>query len=125
MGEKSHVSMATTICPICGKEEETGEILLHKHMKAVLDRHTPTGYKPCAEHTTDIKKGYVYLLATESETKPIENLTGTTLRMERSVAERLFAEDPSTFEYGIVFVEPKVIEWIMSANNEPEGEFYA
>lgn len=125
MREKSHVSLGTTICFICGKEEESGEIIFHNQLEQVLDRRTCTGFKPCKEHTTDIEEGYVFLLATESETKPIENLTGMTLRIKRRVAEQLFAEDPSTFEHGIVFVEPPVIERIMSIMNNQEGELHA
>ena len=124
MGEKSHVSMATAICPICGKEEETGEILLHKHMKAVLDRRTCTGYKPCTEHASDLEKGYVFLLATESEKEPMANLTGVTLRLDQETAQQMFAKNIDTIKHGIVLVAPEVIDWIMS-KKEGEGEFHA
>ena len=125
MSEKSHVSLVTMICVICGKEEETGEILLHKQIQPVLDRRTCTGYKPCKEHTIDIEKGYVFLIATESETEPLEHLAGMTLRIRKSLAEQLFATDSTFFKHGFVFVEPQVIKWIMSNTNNQGGELHA
>ena len=125
MSEKSHVSMATAICPICGKEEETGEILLHQQIQPVLDRRTCTGFKPCKEHTTDIENGYVFLIATESEKEPMKHLTGVTLRLDQETAQQLFAKNIDTIKHGIVFVEPQVIDWIMSTVNNQEGELHA
>ncbi len=73
---KSHVSMEQGLCPICGRTEDTGAILLHRRMKQVLDTKTVTGWTPCAEHKKMIDDGYVMLVAVDAE-KSEKELNGT------------------------------------------------
>ena len=49
--DKSYVTLATKYCPMCGKEWETGEILMDRQLKNRFDRHTMTGIALCARNT--------------------------------------------------------------------------
>ena len=41
--DKSHVSMERRVCRVCGREYDTGAILLDRRLKKSMDRHTLTG----------------------------------------------------------------------------------
>ncbi len=66
MSEKSHVSLETHICPVCGKEHETNTILLDRRLRDSLEKHTCTGYSLCEKH---FKKDFICMIgADESKT---------------------------------------------------------
>jgi len=48
MSDKSHVSINTKLCPVCGKHIDVG-ILLDKRLRNSLEKNTITGWndKPC------------------------------------------------------------------------------
>lgn len=58
MSEKSHVGMETNQCVVCGKEYETGAILLDKRLRASLERRVCTGLGVCDKCK---KPGYTFL----------------------------------------------------------------
>lgn len=60
--EKSYVSMERKMCPVCGKEFDSGAILLDRRLKNSMERYTTTGYDMCEEHTKLWKDGYMALV---------------------------------------------------------------
>jgi len=72
---KAHVGMETRLCIVCGKESETGSVLLDRHLKNSLERHTCTGYGLCPEHQKLYNDGYIALVEvdpTKSKLGPLE-----------------------------------------------------
>lgn len=59
MSDKSYVTMAQHICPICGEIHETGELLLDKRLREVFDMHTITGWGMCPKCHEKVDEGYV------------------------------------------------------------------
>lgn len=71
--EKSHVSMEQKLCVACGKEYDSGSLLLDRRLKNSMHRHTTTGYGLCKECD---KEGYAILVEID-ESKSQVNPDGT------------------------------------------------
>ncbi len=67
MGEKSHVSMETAVCPACGKEHDTGTILLDRRLRQSLERKTCTHWALCPEHKQQVDDGFVLLVGIDPD----------------------------------------------------------
>lgn len=65
---KSHVSLGQVQCPVCLELSNSGEVLLHKHLRQTLDPTTVTGWGMCPEHQQLKDDGFVALI--ELERKP-------------------------------------------------------
>ena len=59
---KSYVTMEQHICIICGKEFDTGALLLDKRLRKQFDQHTTTGIGMCPEHKKLHEEGYIALV---------------------------------------------------------------
>lgn len=59
---KSFVTLAQHVCPICGRPEDTGELLLDKRMRDRFEMHTPIGWGLCKEHQAKFDEGYIALV---------------------------------------------------------------
>ena len=66
-GDKSYVSMETKICPICGEECETGNILFNKRLSNTLGSKTATGWGVCPTHVKMLADGYVAVIAAKPD----------------------------------------------------------
>lgn len=102
MSEKSHVGMETNQCVVCGKEYETGAILLDKRLRASLERHVCTGLGVCEKCK---KPGHALLF----------ELVGTTLKrgvwVKNEVLERMGEKPPLS---GLARVPTQVMDRIFS-----------
>lgn len=65
MTDKSYVSLETAVCPVCGKEHETGSILMDRRLRDSMDRTTCTGYELCDEHKKLWDDGFVALVGVD------------------------------------------------------------
>lgn len=59
---KSHVSLEQHRCRICGKDFDTGAILLDRRLKASMEMVTMTGAGICPEDQSMIDSGYIALV---------------------------------------------------------------
>lgn len=136
MSEKSHVSLGQFQCQICGTVYDSGDILLDKKMRQVLDRHTITGYKECEDcvkHLADDMIALVEVLpppawrdrgGLKEAMKPNEaNRTGRLAWLRRPAWKDIFGgECPTT---SMCFVEEGVIaklEAMVAPPTSNEGE---
>lgn len=115
---KSHVTMETGICPICGKEEETGTVLLDTRLRERFEMHTPTQWKLCAEHQKLHEDGFIALV--EASNPPLDvtrmqpgdaRRTGLICHVKRNIATELFGLGGEV-NLPMFFVEPGVIQSI-------------
>lgn len=75
----SHVAMEAHLCPVCGKQHQTGTVLLHKQGMQRLKRTEVTGVSLCPEHQSLHAQGYLALVAVDpAKSKGY----GTTMRPE-------------------------------------------
>jgi hypothetical protein len=120
--DKSHVSMETKLCVVCGKEYDSGAILLDKRLRASMERHTCTGFGMCKEHEKLRKDGYTAVIAIdESKTthKPGGALidpqeahrTGAILHVKKRAWVDLFPEVPWP-EKGVIFAPDHYVDHI-------------
>lgn len=100
MCDKSYVSLEKSICPICGKEFETGNLLLDKHLQNRFDKYTLTGFSMCPEHQKMLDDGYLFFIEVkngetmESHLK-IEDAdrTGRLACIKKEAAQKIFNKD--------------------------------
>lgn len=72
----SYVGMRMGMCPVCGKVEPTGEILLHQRMKKVFPENgkmEPDCYNLCEEHKDLYEKGFIALVGVDEEKSKSNN----------------------------------------------------
>lgn len=81
---KSHVSMEQNRCRICGKDFDTGAILLDKRLKASMDTHTLTGMGVCPEDQRMLDDGYLALI----EIDPVKSRAAPGKPMSQETAYR-------------------------------------
>jgi hypothetical protein len=101
---KSFVSVATNVCPICGKEFETGEILIDKRIRDSLERTTLTSVSICPEDQEFLDTGYIMLVEIDekkskmsSSLKPEDvSRTGVIVRLKKEVAAKIFNVEITT-----------------------------
>lgn len=119
---KSYVTMEAAVCPICGKDEDTGAILMDTRMRERFDRRTVTGWGLCADHRALYADGFVALV----EVKPMPgrdrdrvnadevDRTGRIMHLAFHVAAELI---PGLAKDGkmppLAFVPPEAIERII------------
>lgn len=122
MSEKSYVTLETHVCPVCGKEHQTGDLLLDRRLQNKFDRETVTGFSICfdCEKQYDGKIIFIEIDRWKSGSpdpktdriNPNEAFrTGTVFGIRESVARELF----SGTELGpINYVDSDVTEYVMS-----------
>lgn len=67
MDDKSYVTLEQHRCVICGKDFNTGALLLDKRLRARFDMHTLTGMGLCPEHQKLYDDGYVALVECDEQ----------------------------------------------------------
>lgn len=112
--DKSYVTLEQHLCPICGKAEDTGNLLLDRRLLPTFERKTVTGYgmcKDCASKTEE----YVALVGVKNAPAQGSDLmkpedadrTGDLMWVRRSVWSKLFnLPEPKV----LAFVDPQAIE---------------
>lgn len=123
MPDKSHVSMEQHVCTVCGKQYDTGAILLDKRLRKSLGPKTLTGWGMCPEHQAKYDEGYIALVECDrsksgafsgSETIRREDVwrTGPVIHMRKAVFEQVFSGVSSTQPDGsmlpVCWIEPDV-----------------
>lgn len=104
---KSHVSLEQNICSVCGDTFETNGVLLHKQLRATLDKHTVTGWGLCPKDQERLDEGYIALVE-------ISN-TYTGSHMEQEEAKRtgkIFYLKREAFKELFTIQEPEVLAFI-------------
>lgn len=121
--DKSYVTMEHKVCPACGKEFETGALLLDKGLRDRFDKETVTGWGLCPEDALKVTEGYVILVgATAPEGKNRLQVdeaerTGDLMYLRREVAEDMF-NIPKVPD--MVFVDPEVVTMLTKMAAEAE-----
>lgn len=120
--EKSYVSMERKVCPVCGKEFDSGAILLDRRLKNSMERYTTTGYDMCEEHTKLWKDGYMALVVVDETKSKASDVKDKVYRMQMEDAYRtgeiihmksvVFAELFNAPVQPMVFIDTKAAEII-------------
>ena len=63
MTDKSYVTLETANCPVCGKNFETGALLMDRRLRKTFDHTTCTHWEMCPEHKKLADDGYIALVA--------------------------------------------------------------
>jgi len=71
--------MEQKMCPVCGKIEDNGNLLLDKRLRPQFDMKTTTGYDLCKEHKEKYDEGYLALVVCDESKSQIN---GNNLKME-------------------------------------------
>lgn len=87
MSEKSHVSMAVTVCPLCEGKEPTNEILLDKRLRASMERETVVGIRVCQKCVKEATDNQQIILLTAHENG---HLTGEIMHIKESAFTQVF-----------------------------------
>jgi hypothetical protein len=98
--DKSYVSMEQNVCPVCGKNSDTGTILMDTRMKDRFEHNTVTGWSLCPEHQAQAEEGFVFLIGcdeSKSTRLPNGNIrpqdayrTGEVCAIKKEAAWRIF-----------------------------------
>jgi len=64
---KSYVSMERKKCGVCGKDYDSGSILLDRRLKESMERHTLTGWGMCEEHQKLKDAGYIAIVGVDEK----------------------------------------------------------
>lgn len=101
--DKSNVSIACTVCPVCNKQSDTNEILLDTRMRDVLHMRTSVGWLLCEEHQKIANEGHVFLVGVtdQSEETGVPELIGETMQLTKTLWVKLASEAP---ESDVLFV---------------------
>ena len=119
---KSHVSMEQHICPVCVATFDTGNILLHKRIKPVLDTHTTTGTSLCSACQKWSDDGYLALVECDgAKSAPMgvtmkhedAYRTGNILHIRRSVAADFFDREV-TVKDTMWFIDQGAFDYLKS-----------
>lgn len=110
--DKSYVTMVTNFCPICGKEWNTGELLLDRRLSKRFERTTCTAVGLCEEHKAQVDSGEWVALIEASQV--IDNSKGTIqydptgngALLKKEAAVQLLGDTVAPFNY----VEVGVLE---------------
>ena len=115
--DKSYVTMEQKICTVCGKTEDSGAILLDKHLRERFDNNTITGYGLCKEHKELFDDGFIACVEATSDTQKSTlkqenaNRTGNIMHIKREAANNIFNTEIEP-HIEMIFIQPGVIEKI-------------
>jgi len=107
--EKSYVSMEQKMCPVCGKEYESGGLLLDKQLRNKFESKTTTGYKLCPEHQKKWDEGFVAIVICDETKSGISGgmikaedafRTGEIIHMKKEVFKKMFNQEPRQMVFG-------------------------
>jgi hypothetical protein len=114
--DKSHVSMEQHRCIVCGKDFDTGNILLDKRLLNTLERHTVTAMGVCPEHQQYITDGYVILIVAIDDKG--EQRTGEICYIRETVFSQMFNVPVPSKK--ICFMSPEVFAIIKEMNEHEQ-----
>lgn len=131
MSEKSFVTMEAAVCPVCGKQHDTGNLLLDQRMRNRFDRQTVTGWQMCEEHQKLKDAGYIALVAIDESKSDRERTlsgvwrTGAVAHVRASAWPKMF-NVPMPAQ-GLCFVDEDVIKLLSEQmpadkNQTPKGD---
>ena len=63
--DKSFVTLEQNRCMVCGKDFDTGALLIDRRLREKFDRFTLTGTGLCPEHQEKYDEGYVAMVAVD------------------------------------------------------------
>jgi hypothetical protein len=128
MGEKSYVSLSASVCPICGREFENGELILDRRLKNSLERVTVVDARLCPDHQKLADDGYIALVAIDESKSKFEangNLkpecayrTGDIIHIRRTVADKMFNVPISDREF--VYCDLGIVEHMKRLADEAQ-----
>jgi len=124
MTNKSHVSLESHLCVVCGKPYDTGAILLDRRLRQSLEPHTMTGWGLCPEHQALHDQGWVALVECdpdrsegpdpEGRIDPVKAYrTGRIAHVKREHVAKVI-KVPIPADLPLVFVEPAVMDMMWS-----------
>jgi hypothetical protein len=120
--DKSYVALERNVCTVCGKEFDTGNLLLDRRLRNRFDMHTLTGWGLCPDHQKLYDDGYIALVGVDpsksgphNETMKPEDAyrTGEVAHVRFHVFEGMFStkiEERDGHKLPMVFVEQAVID---------------
>lgn len=117
MTDKSHVTLEQHRCFVCGKDFNTGAILLDQKLRPCFERNTVTGNGVCQEHQKIINDGYIILIGATDERG--ECRTGDICYLRESVFARMF--NIPVPEKKIAFIEPAVVTLLKEMHDHAEN----
>lgn len=130
---KSWVSMESAYCTVCGKEYETGRLLLDTRMRRSFSRKTVTGMGVCPTDRKYLDEGFIALVEIDASKSKCGNpssmkqedawRTGKLAYVKRDVACQILGA-VITDKIPLVFVEEGVIsrlEAMVQRDDEVEG----
>lgn len=113
MTDKSYVTLAQRQCFICGKEYDTNELLLDKHLRERFERTTLVGNGICPECQKLNDDGYIALVVIQDPLLGVTNIkmeeayrTGKIIHLKRSAWEKLF--DSPTPDLPMVYIDQEL-----------------
>lgn len=122
---KSHVSMEQHICVVCGKEYDTGTILLDKRLSNSLERTTLTAWGMCPEHKKARADGFIAMIGIDEEkssgsanghiTPEDAYRTGPVLHLKDTTWDKIM--NVPAPERGVCFVDMDVIDMLSEIVN--------
>lgn len=112
---KSHVTLQRELCLVCGKEYDTGAILLDRRLQPKFDMYTTTGYGLCNEDKSKYEAGFIALVVVDKN-KSIgsgdgkmkmedAHRTGEVIHIKKDALLRLFPQPVNT---PMIFIEEEV-----------------
>lgn len=116
---KSYVTLEQHVCPVCGKAEDTGTLLIDKRLKDRFEMHTPTGYGLCAEHKAIVDSGYVICVEADPGKSRIAGdkarmgevyHTGNIMQVKRTAWDKLF--NVPAPPGGMTYISPDAFAYI-------------
>lgn len=115
--EKNVVGLEQKVCVVCGKQYDSGSILISKNLNREIPERPVTGYGLCPEHT---KEGFLCIIEvdkdksviTDGRIKP-ENAykTGRNCYIKYEAAENIFS-DPEISKYPFIFGDDEIFEYL-------------
>ena len=124
---KSYVTLEQQRCIVCGKDFDTGALLLDRRLRDQFEHKTLTGMGLCAEHESLHKRGYVALVEVDEKASAIVNdriqpgeeyRTGVVMHMRRRVWPNIFDSDAP--DCPMVYMGVGVIDKLKGMGVAPE-----
>lgn len=105
----SFVTLAQHQCPVCGKCEDTGELLMDKTLRNRFGMYMVTGFDLCSECKKKRAEGFVFIVEiSDAHSRTFESLTGRSVTIRKSVYDQIF--DTPIGAEGMAMCEPAVID---------------
>ena len=116
---KSYVTMEQNICMVCGKEFDTGAILLDRKMRDKFEHKTTTGAGICPEHQKLHDDGYIALIGVDTANSILidglvkpgnAHRTGKIAFFKRTVAKDVLNVSPEVLKSVYLFIDDKALD---------------